>query len=350
MTSQHPKALQFAVKKNKATSKTPKSISMILISRITLICVIIISMSGCTFGPFDIYDSNGAIQGSRLWGNFLFWIALPFILMVIYWIILEVYNLATRRKREELGRRIEQEKLEKQKKLDEIKAEKKRLEEERSVINNLKLIASSINGAISSMDYFNKKLNARIIDAEMAFKIRAYVPFWDNMEQAAIVLSDIHKRIVSTKNQIIEFNKINGVLKHKMVLDVKNIDMTELDRLSKKLNNLMWMAHAGGIEFAQIYEQRRTNNILIQGFNGLNDAISSLGSSISQVGEDIVASMERSTGAIQAMDTNMIDRMNQERSERDEDVSRALSILEDASKGRLLTREEEMLLIKVRGA
>ena len=120
--------------------------------------------------------------------------------------------------------------------------------------------------------------------AEIEFKEGAFSPFWEVIESVLLKLDESDhefKTISSFLHKYIE-NKTD----YNGEIETFPIDLTSAKKLSLANNTQQHMREIvreaqKNFQFATIYEQRRTTNILIAGFNNLGEAIEGMGNRIS---------------------------------------------------------------------
>lgn len=109
-----------------------------------------------------------------------------------------------------------------------------------------------------------------------------YSPFWEAMEEATHRLHEFDSRlhqIVSLRSSYIEQAPALGLGAETPSFSLGTDSLPDTSIIQERLRQMYRQAQKDG-KFAQIYEQRRTNSILIKGFTSLGDAIQRLGSKI----------------------------------------------------------------------
>ena len=109
------------------------------------------------------------------------------------------------------------------------------------------------------------------------FQERAFGPFWDSIEQAALQLGAVDDRVqsitINTKRYLTVATEYDGTAE---VFPIPNSAVGELRKASSKtvqhMATLVRKAQCD-FEFALIFEQRRTNKILLAGFTNLADVL-----------------------------------------------------------------------------
>jgi hypothetical protein len=161
----------------------------------------------------------------------------------------------------------------------------------------------------------------RSIDlAEVDYSDRAFAPFWDDIEAAAEELGEFGSEIRQLKANSDRYREISRNYQNTPPgFPVSNFSLAKLDSATataQRLQNVVRRAQRD-IDFAQIYEARRTNAILIKGFANLAQAlremtcriessIQDLARSVSDLGTDlegVVASIQASVDETQKSTT-----------------------------------------------
>lgn len=117
-------------------------------------------------------------------------------------------------------------------------------------------------------------------NAEAEFAANAYGPFWDAVENAAFHLSEFNGKANQLSHNASQYyENLNG---RKHNFPVFPIQSTNLPDASPAVNDLRRVVRMGqtNFQFANIWEHRRTREVLIAGFQTLGEAINNLGSVI----------------------------------------------------------------------
>jgi hypothetical protein len=187
---------------------------------------------------------------------------------------------------------IEQEKIENeianvQKAKDRERA-KKLLLAQNLVTNSLELKNNLHNLLINS----EKQLNKAIYE----FQDGAYSPFWDAIENAINNLCSFNNSIEIIVHNSREHASLTSKLGNdcpKFELSVNNLPNAK--SISEKMKKIVRIAQKN-FEFASIYEQRKTNQILIYGFGNLayaiNNMTQTIESSIENLSNEITVTID----------------------------------------------------------
>lgn len=133
--------------------------------------------------------------------------------------------------------------------------------------------------------------------AEEEFDGRAYAPFWDNIEQAALRLGVFNSSLARLEAVVESYKCIlHGQVHNFPPLAVQSGDIPSPARQAESLRQLVRMGQTN-FEFATIWEHRKTQAAIMEGFRTLGDAVNNLGlridDSLSRVTKTISESSTR---------------------------------------------------------
>ena len=116
-----------------------------------------------------------------------------------------------------------------------------------------------------------KEVDIFLSHAEEEFQERAYAPFWDNIEQAALKLGAFNYNLTRMEAEVVSYkNLLTG--------QVHNFPPLLIQR-DNRLRRLVRMGQKD-FEFATIWEHRKTQNVILEGFRTLGEAVNNLGLTI----------------------------------------------------------------------
>jgi DNA repair ATPase RecN len=155
---------------------------------------------------------------------------------------------------------------------------RQRMEQEK---NNLKSIITSSENEFNKLPNFIEDSKWYLDKAEDEFSDGIFAPFWDAIESATNSLAAYHQNIDQLTKKTQDYNKranqlIEKVPEFKLPLGKLPDARPTAERLAKIVRKAQKDFH-----FATIYEQRKTNQLLYQGFRSLGEAIYSIESEIS---------------------------------------------------------------------
>jgi len=132
-----------------------------------------------------------------------------------------------------------------------------------------------------------------LTQAEAEFTEGVFAPFWDQIEFATNNLAAFHQMLGRMKEQAREYRRGITELPYPMpVVEAVIGSLPDHQPASVRLQSLVRRAQAN-FQFASIYEQRKTNKILVHGFTNLGAAIYSMGSSITTAINDLSQVVEK---------------------------------------------------------
>jgi hypothetical protein len=197
--------------------------------------------------------------------------------------------------------------------LDSRQKEYKRSEEMRKTMlekmGKLSNIVSDANKIIDEIPSSLVSAENYLDQAENDFKENAFSPFWSSIEKAALSLGRFDENVLKLKENFNAHSELKRDYRTKNYFpfpvsrEVKPALLVSLD-VNKRMNDLVRNAQKN-FQFATIYEQRKTNQLLIAGFQTLANAIDGMGVRI-----------ESSIGAL----TNELQYQGQEQAARDAQI------------------------------
>lgn len=152
-------------------------------------------------------------------------------------------------------------------------AERKRLAEEAARLDSecrsLAGLREVSHSKFYSLDQLVSSASGWLDIAEKEFKERAFAPFWDALEHAANFLGAYHQNIGDIKTTASQYEQRRSRLTVSVpVFDVPDSGMPDARPLASRLTSL-GRAGQKDFQFATIYEQRKTNQLLYSGFGTL---------------------------------------------------------------------------------
>jgi hypothetical protein len=142
--------------------------------------------------------------------------------------------------------------------------------------------------------------------AEDEFQEGAFSPFWDSIERAMFQLGKVDEGIKVIADSSIQYKSLSGSYNGELLpfpVDLPSARrLGTINNVAGKLQKVVRVAQRD-FQFATIYEQRKTNQILIAGFTNLGEAIQGvgirlqesveiLGDQISELSSSIITSNE----------------------------------------------------------
>ena len=158
--------------------------------------------------------------------------------------------------------------------------------------NSTKAAYQSIEAGKREIDLLASHLdmaNHAIRVAEHEFSERAFGPFWDAVEASAVALGKYKQNLVSVKNSQARYkyhNELRG-LNHNF--PAWNEVVPLVPDPTKTAMHLRKMVRKGqtDFEFANIFEHRRTRQVLIEGYKQLGEALEGIEGSVLKKFEEV---------------------------------------------------------------
>ncbi|MCR4288631.1 MAG: hypothetical protein NUW09_11540 [Deltaproteobacteria bacterium] len=145
--------------------------------------------------------------------------------------------------------------------------------------------------------------------AEIEFQDGAFAPFWDAVERAATYLASFDSGIRQITSHSEAYKKEMGNLvatPPPFQIDIKKLP--DATRTADRMQDIVRLAQRN-FQFATIYEQRKTNKLLVKGFTSLGQALSEMSSRIETSIDDLSGSIsdfaERSNENARELITNV---------------------------------------------
>lgn len=236
-------------------------------------------------------------------------------------------------------------------KAEELARLQRRREEQEGYYNKMVVLGER---SIGAFELLPKELEAaeKCLDkAEVEFADRAFAPFWDAVEEATERLARFTAVVREMQDDISRYTEMSR--KYEGVPPRFPLARQSIERLrvgsatAKRLQAIVRRAQRD-FQFATIYEQRKTNEILVAGFtnlaNALNDmtwriteSIDNLTSSVDGMTSTLNASMQTLNASMQGIHARMGDiheRISTEGSEIAARQQKALEMLDNIQRGR----------------
>ena len=152
-------------------------------------------------------------------------------------------------------------------------------------------------------------------DAEGEYQANAYGPFWDAVENAALHLSDFNSKAKQLSKNAAEYYQDLSGRKHNFpAFPVQPGSIPDASAIVNDLRHIVRMGQTN-FQFANIWEHRRTREVLIAGFHTLGEAINNLGSVLDDsiyglrqsVSSDIATSVEEQIRTRESLDQRLLE-------------------------------------------
>ena len=153
--------------------------------------------------------------------------------------------------------------------------------------------------SVKTFEELPKQLNlaeSHLDQAEVEFRDGVFAPFWDQIERAAIALGYFNNGVQTIKENSLQYAKLT-----KEYADVHHPGFSLAPQSVAKLGISLTTANRmksivrkaqSNFQFATIYEQRKTNQILVAGFTNLAQALEHMTQRISDSIGDLANSVD----------------------------------------------------------
>ena len=137
--------------------------------------------------------------------------------------------------------------------------------------------------------------------ADYDFSERAFAPFWDRIENATTKLAEYQWGVQTIRSVAVDYDKQSGPYLKRAGATSRNLPQLRLPRrklpdarpTAGRLVTIVRQAQKD-FQFATIYEQRKTNQILVAGFGTLASAIYEIGDALSSSLSELSLSLHTS--------------------------------------------------------
>ncbi len=174
-------------------------------------------------------------------------------------------------------------------------------EEQDRYQNRLVVIADSSITLFELMPDFLKKSEEYLNQAEVEFSEGAFTPFWNAIERSAETLGRFNEEVQAIRDYLSEYTELIKVYESvppqfplsRQSVEKLSVSTSTINRMEKIVRTAQC-----DFQFATIYEQRKTNQILIAGFTNLAQALD-------QMTWTITASINNLAGSVDSMASNL---------------------------------------------
>lgn len=158
-----------------------------------------------------------------------------------------------------------------------------------------------------AIQYFEKTPNyliraeKHLDQAEIDFSEGVFAPFWDSIENAAKSLGYFYDSINKIKDNSVKYSELSGKYEGappKFPLASESVAKLEVGTATSERMKVIVRSAQRNFQFATIYEQRKTNQILITGFTNLAQALDEMTWKITQSVGDLANSVDGMTSTL----------------------------------------------------
>lgn len=174
-------------------------------------------------------------------------------------------------------------------------AQQKRVRERLLAINEESL------SLLESMPRCVESAEHHLDQAEIDFIEGAFAPFWNSVERAVLSLARFDESVQKLESNSCEYIDLvarsKGPVRSFAVSAVSPTRMRLATATSHRLHGIVRRAQRD-FQFSVIYEQRKTNQILVAGFRNLSHAVEEMASRITASIDSLTSSVERVTSTL----------------------------------------------------
>jgi len=264
--------------------------------------------------------------------------SLPIILGIgAIWLVIHLIRKANKEKQERL------EKTEEEQRLKEAQFKYQQEKQESYYKEMIDLGGYSLN-LFELLPKGLEKVEKYLDQAEVDFSAGAFAPFWDSIEKATNSLSYFVEGTQLIEEYSSKYAKLIGEyegISPQFPLLKQSIEKLGVGTATAKRMDSIVRSAQCNYHFASIYEQRKTNQILIAGFTNLADALREMTWTISDSIADLATSVgetglmiNESMSMTQSQIGNIADDFTKEVLEREKREKKALEMLDNIQRDR----------------
>jgi uncharacterized phage infection (PIP) family protein YhgE len=161
-------------------------------------------------------------------------------------------------------------------------------------------IASINEESLSTFEQMTAQLRSaeeHLDQAERDFSEGAFAPFWDSVERAAFALGGFEERVRKVESNLSQYiDLVKKARTYEIKASAFSVSAASAQKLkiasetSRRMNGVVRNAQRN-FQFSMIYEQRKTNQILVAGFRNLAQALEEMTWRITQSIDDLSTSV-----------------------------------------------------------
>lgn len=230
----------------------------------------------------------GALEGIMEWIALIIFIVVV-IVLVIY--LVKANEREKRRQAEEAARKTAEEA---RKAAEEARIRKHKKEQD-GYQNQLVVVGDESITLFERMPEHLKTAEEYLNQAEFEFSEGAFAPFWDIIEKTAKTLGRFDEGVKHIKNNSSQYT--NLITKYEGVPPQFPLSRKSVEKLSvgtstaERMKEIVRTAQRN-FQFATIYEQRKTNQILVAGFTNLAQALDRMTWQITESIDNLASSVD----------------------------------------------------------
>lgn len=202
---------------------------------------------------------------------------------------------AEKRRRQEAAEKLRRQEEDRCKQKAAAAEEHRRKAKEKRMFWEVAKITDSISGAFKGLSFCVLDSENALNIAENEFIEGAFAPFWDAVENATKALAQYHVNAEGIRKVLRDYDEQNRHSPSRLPLTLPFEKFPDASPAVLRLSNIVRQAQKN-FHFSSIYEQRKTNQILVAGFSSLGSAIHNIGgmitTSIRQLAADMNISLD----------------------------------------------------------
>lgn len=175
------------------------------------------------------------------------------------------------------------------------KEEKDLKEKQRSYRENMTSLSEESIGLFESLPNYLECAEKYLDLAEFNFSDGAFAPFWDSIEKAAKTLGYFDESVQHIKNNSSRYTKLLREYKDtppQFPLSRQSVEKLDVGTATAEYMKAIVRTAQRNFQFATIYEQRKTNQVLVAGFANLAEALDQMTWKITESIDDLAGSVD----------------------------------------------------------
>ncbi len=174
-----------------------------------------------------------------------------------------------------------------------------------------------------------KSADQHLTQAEADFAEGAFSPFWDSIEKAVTCIGGFDEGIRRIKDNSLRYTQL--IVKYEdtppeFPFPRKNVEkLSVAKKTAERMSKIVRKAQRN-FQFATIYEQRKTNQLLVAGFTSLGQALNEMTNEIVSSIDDLAGTMDSMTSTLnesmQRIHSRMGDMVSQSRQQHEESMGK----------------------------
>ena len=197
--------------------------------------------------------------------------------------------------------------------VEEGRAKAQRIKDQREAHNHAVWLLASANELLRTAAHNVWDAEVALDRAESEFAERAFAPFWDAVETAANRLAQVHEILddIAEKRTSYQTEASNlGSLPSTFALEISSFpNVINVTNTANRMAGIVRLAQKD-FQFSTIFEQRKTNQLLVQGFGTLASALAEMTDRLEMSLSELGWSLFDSTEAIRESSAKAIDRLD----------------------------------------